>query len=316
MKKNIFKKIVASLATAAMAVGMFAAMPATDAKAADELYVIGDFCGWSWDKSATLTSTDGKVYKGEIEVSGDTDIVINTAKNWDGGDAAKMPYMYGGAETIQTKVAFANAGKYELTYNKTTKEMTTAAKSTVKVNWTYSYVVAGNPEIGAADWGADVKTATAGVMTEKDGKYTVTVTATKAGDYEYKIVKVGTPDVASVDKTADWLGNPDDNNQNFKVKVEKGVKYTVTFDAKTGKSTVAKAVAGGSTTSTTGGSTTPTTGGSTTPTTGAGSTTPTTGTGTVNPENTGDSSAMIIMLAVAAVAAGAVIVSRKRTVNE
>ena len=33
MKKNIFKKVVATLATAAMTVGMFAAMPATDAKA-------------------------------------------------------------------------------------------------------------------------------------------------------------------------------------------------------------------------------------------------------------------------------------------
>ena len=36
MKKNIFKKIVASLATVAMAAGMFAAMPAEEAKAAEK----------------------------------------------------------------------------------------------------------------------------------------------------------------------------------------------------------------------------------------------------------------------------------------
>ena len=39
MKKNIFKKIVASLATVAMAVGMFAAMPAEEAKAAEPVGV-------------------------------------------------------------------------------------------------------------------------------------------------------------------------------------------------------------------------------------------------------------------------------------
>ena len=49
MKKNIFKKIVASLATAAMAAGLFTAMPAEEAKAAADgkekeivLFVSGD----------------------------------------------------------------------------------------------------------------------------------------------------------------------------------------------------------------------------------------------------------------------------------
>ena len=300
MKKNIFKKIVATLATAAMAVGMFAAMPATEAKAADELYVIGDFCGWSWDNSATLTSSDGNVYKGDIEVSADSDIVINTAKNWDGGDANKMTYKYGDYTGVQTKVTFASAGKYTLTYNKTSQVLDIAAKSTITVNWTYKYVVAGDPKMGAADWAGDVAALTAGVMTESNGKYTLTVTPDAAGEYEFKIVKVGTPDVASVDKSADWIGDPDNGGANFKATLVAG-KNTITFDASTNKVTVAKA---------TDDTTQPTT---TTKTEGA---TTTTNNSTVDPSDTADSSAVVIMLAVAAVAAGAVVVSRKKAVNE
>ena len=46
MKKNIFKKIVASLATVAMAAGLFTAMPAEEAKAAattkEVIFVLSD----------------------------------------------------------------------------------------------------------------------------------------------------------------------------------------------------------------------------------------------------------------------------------
>ena len=62
MKKNIFKKIVASLATVAMAAGLFTAMPAEEAKAAVDwndgtVYIHGEKISGSWDeKDAKLLS--------------------------------------------------------------------------------------------------------------------------------------------------------------------------------------------------------------------------------------------------------------------
>lgn len=236
MKKNIFKKIVASLATAAMAVGMFAAMPAENVKAADELYVIGGFCSWSWDDCATLTSSDGDTYKGEVTVSGDSELVINTVKNWDGGDAAKMTYKYGDYTGIQTTVAFENAGTYELTYNKTSQELKTTAKSTIEVNWTYTYYVAGDASLGAADWAAfDASTATK--MTESNGTCTLTTTATKDGEFGYKIIKIGTPDVSTVDSTTTWIGDPDNGDNDYKVTVAANGEVKFTFDIASGKAT-------------------------------------------------------------------------------
>lgn len=235
MKKNIFKKIVASLATAAMAVSAFVAMPAGEVKAADELYVIGDFCTWDWSKCATITSTDGDTYKGEIEVSGDTDICIKTVANWD-NDADKVTYIYNGSETQQTKVSFAEAGTYELTYNKTTMELKAEVKSTITVNWTYDYYVAGDASLGATDWAAfDASTATK--MTESNGKYTLTTTATADGDLGYKIVRVGTPDVDTVDATTKWIGDPDNGDGDYKVTAVANSKVTFTFDVATGKAT-------------------------------------------------------------------------------
>ena len=78
MKKNIFKKIVASLATVAMAAGLFTAMPAEEAKAAAPAYVylVGSFNGWNngeapamtgsgntWTKTLTVTEAGAVEFK-------------------------------------------------------------------------------------------------------------------------------------------------------------------------------------------------------------------------------------------------------------
>lgn len=58
MKKNIFKKIVASLATVAMAAGLFTAMPTEETKAAaDDYIILGDSVGSSWDATAATSMT-------------------------------------------------------------------------------------------------------------------------------------------------------------------------------------------------------------------------------------------------------------------
>ena len=63
MKKNIFKKIVASLATVAMAAGLFTAMPAEEAKAdvrpatETKWKLKGTFTGWA-DVEMTASGND------------------------------------------------------------------------------------------------------------------------------------------------------------------------------------------------------------------------------------------------------------------
>ena len=65
MKKNIFKKIVASLATVAMAAGIFTAMPAEETKAANDYYLIGyingaDYgCEKDWENLGEYKFVDG-----------------------------------------------------------------------------------------------------------------------------------------------------------------------------------------------------------------------------------------------------------------
>ena len=70
MKKNIFKKIVASLATVAMAAGMFAAMPAEEAKAADEtLSIVGTIaeCGWTPADAPEMVKGENNTYTYSVD---------------------------------------------------------------------------------------------------------------------------------------------------------------------------------------------------------------------------------------------------------
>lgn len=74
MKKNIFKKIVASLATVAMAAGLFAAMPAEEAKADvkeatdTEWLIKGSFTGSTWPDVQMSAKSSG-VYEYTTEVA-------------------------------------------------------------------------------------------------------------------------------------------------------------------------------------------------------------------------------------------------------
>ncbi len=283
------KKLVAMLATAAMAVGLMVSAP-SEAKAADELYVIGDFCGWDWSACATLTSTDGTTYTGDITVTGDTDICIKTVANWD-SDADKVTYIYNDSETQQIKVAFASAGTYTMKYNSSTKAVSFTAKSTITVNWTYDYYVAGDATLGAADWAA-FDASTAPKMTKNGDVYEYTATCTATTDtVEFKIIKYGTPDVDTVSASTDWIGDPDNGGANYSVATASKIKFT--YNPTTGAVTATAVTGSGTTGGTTGGTTTG---------------------GTTNNTDTADMAPVAAMLAVAALAA--VVVLKKRTVNE
>ncbi len=277
------KRLVAMLATAAMAVGLMVVAP-TEAKAADELYVTGDFNGWSTTEYVTLSSTDGTTYRGELDVSANSELVIVTAKGgWD-----KLEYIYDGGEaTQQTSITFADAGTYEMVYNRTTKVVTFQAKSTIQVNWTYSYYVAGPAELGAADWAA-FDAATAPKMTENNGVYEFTATCTATGDnVEYKIIKYGTPDVSSVSATTEWLGDPNNGGNNYSVANSAKIKFT--YNPATGDVTATAVTDGGN-----GGAS----GGS----------------GSTGSQDTADVAPVVALVSMAALAAAVVL--KKRTVNE
>ena len=245
MKKMIKKIAAVFMAFALVAAGMLAVNKA-EVKAAPveghpDLYVNGGFIpGWNWDDAnvGILTSSDGDTYVGEITVSGSCEIVISTMRAWGDGDAGKLKYIYnGGEETFQTEVTFANAGTYELTYVKSTKILTVVPKSTVTVNWTYEYYIAGPAGLGANDW-AGAATAAAGKMTESAGKYVLTTTATGTGA-EYCVVKYGISDNDSVANTTDWLKDPS-TTQNFAIgdTVVAGAKLVFTFNPADGTCTV------------------------------------------------------------------------------
>lgn len=234
--KKFMKKAMSIIAGAAMAFTMVV-VPSVKAAAAETIYVIGDFCGWSWDSCGTMTSTDGVNFTGDINVSSDSAIVLNKANNWDGGDSAKYTYNYGGDSGIQLTVSFPEAGTYTLEYSTSTQDLTVKAKSTVTVNWTYEYYIAGPAALGANDWAGN-EVAAAGKMTEKDGVYTLTTTATGAGT-EFCVVKYGVPDVDGIDNTTEWLKCPETKG-NFAIAdtIEAGNSVTFTFNPADGTCTV------------------------------------------------------------------------------
>ena len=112
MKKNIFKKIVASLATVAMAAGLFTAMPAEEAKAADS-------------KELVVYLTDSSNVKK----------VLLDIHDW-GGGASLTP---AGAVTTESAVSGWGRNLYEFT-----QDSTNPAKWTIEVE--------GVIDLEAGDW--------------------------------------------------------------------------------------------------------------------------------------------------------------------
>ena len=93
MKKNIFKKIVASLATVAMAAGLFTAMPAEETKAADvsgdgKVYFVGSETTWTPGEAGEyeMESEDGKTFTYTLNITEPKRVqfkLLAGAKSWD-----------------------------------------------------------------------------------------------------------------------------------------------------------------------------------------------------------------------------------------
>ena len=153
-----------------------------------------------------MTAYEGNVYS--VSVPGDlTGLIFNGA----GGQTADLTLPSG--SDIMYSVATASWGPLEI-------------KDPVEV--TYTYVVAGSAGLCGSEWNY---TDTNNEMTVSGDTATITYNSVAAGDYEFKVVKVGT------DGSAQWFGNGEDN---VTFTVTSACDVTITF----GLSDNAIAVAG------------------------------------------------------------------------
>ncbi|MEE1517463.1 MAG: starch-binding protein [Lachnospiraceae bacterium] len=215
MKKNIFKKIVASLATVAMAAGLFAAMPAEEAKAAVDwndgtVYIHGEKISGTWDtadaKKMTHDSTSGK-YTYTFDVTSGTvyEFKILQDKTWDdawgpkaGGNFAYLALKNGSATiTFDPSVASDDA---------------VSATGLVSPNPKDEFYVVGTMN----SWSF-----TANKMEAKDGKFVATFSGLEAGKHEFKIAQDA--------PTYEWYkGYPE---QNYVLNLTEKSDVTITFDS-------------------------------------------------------------------------------------
>ena len=210
MKKNIFKKIVASLATVAMAAGLFTAMPAEEAKAATNVKI--------YVKVDGATSYGVNAWGG-VNVSGGAKVNTwqNDDKTWqthpslqDAGDGwgyvtlddstkveglqvvkEKNPLKVGGSDNIwNSEIEAQNLTEAYFKDGKWYKEKacTTEIKPPVLDD---VYYVLGDKGLTGADWqkGPDGITPSTGKMTANGSDYSVKFTNVAASTYGYKILQ-------------------------------------------------------------------------------------------------------------------------------
>ena len=331
MRKNIFKKVVATLATAAMALGMLVnPNSAMEVKASDTtVYLYGGFNNWTADNP--LTSTDGVTYTGEITIAIDDDLyILNDADAWT--DSASITSLNGsasytkdGRDCVWFGGSGDNAGTYVITYNKSTGEMTSTLKAASTVTYTYEYWVAGATAFEAESWSKSNpdEYGTTGKMTANGSTYTYTATTTASfdGSEGYNIIKIGTPDDGSA-KTLAWLKDTT-TNAAFACSGKGAGTLTITFNADDETSTCTFVAANTNnnadddddTDNTNTNNNTNTNTNTNTDNSGANTNT-NTDTNNNSAPITSDVTSVAMLAVVAALAATAVIVMKKRTVNE
>ncbi len=294
------KKLVAMLATAAMAVGLVTVAP-TVAKAVSgdgNVYLVGKIDN-NWDTAtAPAMTVSGSTYKYSTTISAagnyDFKFLVGDNTGWtkeagyngDGsvtytdvvqGDGSNMRISCSGAGTLVIEAVFDGDTV------KSVKASGTALGELVLADEYYAVGAAGLFETA---WG-DNDFAGAKQLTETStGVWSLTINNVAAGTYEFKVIQ-STP--------LDWTNSVTSDNVSVEVKETSNVTITYTKATKELKAVATAVNAGGTTTGGT------TTGGTTTG-------------GTTNNTDTADMAPVAAMVAVAALAA--VVVLKKKTVNE
>lgn len=214
MKKNIFKKIVASLATVAMAAGLFTAMPAEEAKAASAwddgtVYIVGNedvFASWNQDAAPEMTyasgvytysfsAASGKVYEFKF---------LPDQGSWDGA---------WGASSGNFAYLALNNGTATITFDPTKSgDEAVSVTGLVSPNPKDDFYVVGDMN----GW----STADGDKMTGNEGVFTYTYEDLTAGSYGFKVCQ----DAPTYGYYKSYPGD----NKTFELTAKSDV--TITFD--------------------------------------------------------------------------------------
>lgn len=257
MRKGILKKVVATLGTVAMAVGMLVSPKASmKVEAAESKLYVHDKESWKW--VAELTSTDDNVYEGEMTIGAAMNVSVATSNNSNGDPVTSECLEINSVTTnlpeysIWTSDESWNLGQqyawlkapdsegiYTVTYTKSTGALTVNLKSVSTVVYTYEYYVAGATAFEAEDWSKNesAQYGTKAKMTASGTNYTYTYTTTAAfsGSQGYNIIEIATGDDGTV-KDPVWLKDASTNEAFACTHSGKGT-HTVSFDSDAGTST-------------------------------------------------------------------------------
>ncbi|MBQ6080806.1 MAG: hypothetical protein IJK93_11095 [Muribaculaceae bacterium] len=223
-------KMLSTTAFRLMALMLCLAMAVPQA-VADDFYVMGDMTTWNTssllNNSYKMTESSGEwTWSYTPTTSGD--VYFRIMGRWSGGwyDNGIAPSTNGTAVTTSYQNCSwnnSNAWKLTVTAGNTYtlyKNSSNQVKYSVE-NVPDTYVIAGSPaSVFGAEWNGSYGPNT---MTESaNGSYTLTlssVTLTASTEYEYKVVLNG----------GSWIGDPNNNNDNFKFAVPRNGSYKVTF---------------------------------------------------------------------------------------
>ena len=264
MKKNIFKKIVASLATVAMAAGLFTAMPAEEAKAAENVKVYFELpSGWNaadvgvnaWGEGVSVEG-DGTVDKPSHWGSG------TLPKAFDNADGWVYAIIKDSSKVDGIQFVNKNSGEYKfdggavdgnLWNSEIEKQNVTSAYfDTTKNAWFKEaagtteikppvldeiYAIKGT--IKGTEWNTD---GTTGLMTDDgSGVFSITFKGIEKGDYEYKILQDPVDFAWDNAYTKASDGNKTKDNDTIKVAETSDITISINKDTKKVTITITKA---------------------------------------------------------------------------
>lgn len=291
------KRLVAMLATAAMAVGLMVVAP-TEAKAATvggdgKVYLVGNKTTWTPADAPEMTSTDGQTFTYTLDVAEAGTVqfkLLVGAKDWanerNAQDTTSIT-LTNVAGTNNFEIACGNVGTVKITVvfdGSTLKSIKAEGTALGEVVLPDEYYAVGGAGLFETQWG-DNNFAGAKQLTETStGVWSVTINNVAAGTYEYKVLQL-----------LSWDNQVTPNNMSIEVAETSNVTITMTKATKE-----VTAVATPVNTSGAGGN-----GGASG---GAG------GSGSTGSQDTADVAPVVALVSMAALAAAVVL--KKRTVNE
>ena len=237
MKKNIFKKIVASLATVAMAAGLFAVMPVEESKAAatvggdGKVYVVGTETTWTPADAPEMETTDGQTFKYTFNISEAKKVgfklLVGDNSGWSAERNAKDTSIaltnVGGSDNFE--IECGNVGSVTITAvfdGSTLKSIKAEGSALGAVVLPDEYYAVGAAGLFETAWGDDSFAGAKKLTESSTGVWSVTIKNVEPKTYEYKVLQLLT-----------WDNAVTPSNMSVEVAVKSDV--TITYTKATGE---------------------------------------------------------------------------------